>query len=77
MVERALRQFAVEPMVSPALAVKSARHYRTLRGLGIFVRRTIDMLIGTFCIEHGHALLHSDRDFDPMQRHLGLSVIHA
>lgn len=77
MVERALRRFIVEPMVSPALASKSAANYRALRALGVTVRRTIDMLIGTFCIEHGHILLHTDRDFDPMERHLGLSVMHA
>jgi predicted nucleic acid-binding protein len=39
------------------------------------VRKTIDLLIGTYCIMHRHTLLHSDRDFDPMQRHLGLKVV--
>lgn len=41
------------------------------------MRRTIDMLIGTLCIEHDHVLLHSDRDFDSIERHLDLSVMHA
>ena len=41
----------------------------------ITVRKTIDMLIGTFCIEHGYGLLHADRDYDPMERHLGLQVV--
>lgn len=76
MVERALRRFEVEAMVSPEIAIKSAGNYRTLRSRGVTVRKTIDMLIGTFCIERGHALLHSDRDFDHMERHLGLTVIH-
>jgi len=58
------------------LAVASARNYRVLRAKGITVRKTIDCLIATFCIEHGHELLHNDRDFDPFEEHLGLRVIH-
>jgi predicted nucleic acid-binding protein len=75
LVERALRRFAVEPMTSPALAARAAANCRELRGHGVTVRRTIDLLIGTFCIERGHALLHSDRDFDGMERLLGLAVV--
>ena len=59
------------------LAVAAARNYRLLRAKGITVRKTIDCLIATFCIEHGHSLLHHDRDFDPFEMHLGLHVIHA
>ena len=62
-------------MVSPALAAQAAANYRALRGQGVTVRRTMDLLIGTFCIERGHALLHSDRDFDGMERFLGLAVV--
>jgi hypothetical protein len=58
------------------LAVASARNYRLLRAKGFTVRKTIVCLIATFCIERGHALLHSDRDFDPFEAHLGLRVIH-
>jgi len=76
-VEAALRRFEVMPMVGTDIAVKSAANYRALRTLGITVRRTIDMLIGTFCIERGLPLLHADRDFDPMERHLGLVVVRA
>ena len=46
-----------------------------LRNRGITIRKTVDIIIGTFCIEHGHALLHDDRDFVPMQAHLGLKVV--
>jgi len=74
-VERALRAHRVEPMLSTVLAPKVASNYRLLRAKGINVRKTIDMIIGTFCIEGGHALLHSDRDFDPMQDHLGLRTL--
>jgi predicted nucleic acid-binding protein len=39
------------------------------------VRKTIDLLIGTSCIESGHELLHGDRDFAPMQAQLGLKTL--
>jgi predicted nucleic acid-binding protein len=74
-VEQALRVHRVEPMLSTILAPKVASNYRLLRAKGITVRKTIDMIIGTFCIERGHALLHSDRNFDPMQDHLGLRTL--
>jgi predicted nucleic acid-binding protein len=70
-----LERFAVEPMVGRDLAVAAAQNYRLLRSRGTTVRRTIDLLIGTFCIERGHLLLHNDREFDPMAAHLGLQVV--
>jgi predicted nucleic acid-binding protein len=73
--ERALRHFTVVPLLDGDLAPKAARNYRKLRGLGITVRKTADLIIGTFCIEHGHSLLHADRDFAPMQKHLGLKIV--
>lgn len=76
MVGRALRRFTVAPMVNESLAVAAAANYRALRSHGITVRKTIDVLIGTFCIAHRHALLHSDRDYDPMERYLSLTVLH-
>lgn len=57
------------------LAIKSASNYRLLRRRGITVRKTIDVLIATFCIEHHHVLLHADRDFDRMAEALGLVTI--
>jgi hypothetical protein len=54
------------------LAVQAARNFRLLRGRGVTVRKTIDTLIATRCIVDGHALLYSDRDFDPFVEHLGL-----
>ena len=74
-IEQALRQYAMVPLLGADLASRAARNYRRLRELGITVRKTADIIIGTFCIEHHHALLHDDRDFDPMQRHLGLEVV--
>lgn len=72
----ALEHFTVISLVSPELAVQSARHYRALRRLGITPRKTIDCLIATACIENGYSLLHNDSDFDGFEQHLGLVVIH-
>ena len=74
-VEREMRRFRVEAMSTPDLAVKAAANYRALRGRGFTVRKTVDLLIGTFCVERGLALLHRDRDFGPMALFLGLEVV--
>ena len=71
-IERALRRYVLVSLLTPQLASAAARNYRRLRALGVTIRKTADLIIGTFCIEHGHRLLHTDRDFEPMQRHLGL-----
>jgi predicted nucleic acid-binding protein len=73
--EADLRQFAIASLLDPDLAVRAASNYRLLRGLGITVRKTVDLIIGTFCIEQGHVLLHDDHDFDPMERYLGLKTL--
>jgi len=73
-IERELRRFEIVSLLDADLAVRAARNYRTLRALGFAVRKTVDVVIGTFCIERGHALLHDDRDFAPMEAHLGLIV---
>jgi predicted nucleic acid-binding protein len=61
-------------MLNLDLSLKSAENYRALRKKGITVRKTIDTLIATFCIERGLILLHSDKDFHPFQQHLGLQA---
>lgn len=73
-IERRLRSFPIVTMLNPDLAVEAATNYRHLRGLGITIRKLPDLIIGTYCIEHGHTLLHDDRDFEPMREHLGLMV---
>jgi predicted nucleic acid-binding protein len=67
-----LRLFALGSMLDGGLAVTAARNYRRLRELGVTIRKTSDLIIGTFCIENNHRLLHRDRDFGQMERHLGL-----
>ena len=74
-VAAALRRFDMVSMLDPDLAVIAATHYRRLRALGITVRKTIDLIIGAFCIAGGHALLTADRDFAPMAEHLGLTLV--
>ncbi len=71
-VERLLRRFQIVPMAGEAVAVRAAKNFRSLRRLGITMRKTIDLFIGTWCIENRVALLHNDRDFQPMAQHLGL-----
>jgi len=71
-VEALLRRFDIAPMVGDTNAVAAGRNFRSLRRRGITVRKTIDMLIGTWCIEHRVPLLHNDSDFRPLVRHLGL-----
>jgi len=63
------------PMLGRELALDSAANYRRLRKSGVTVRKTIDVMIGTFCIHYRLPLLHDDRDFDPMHRLLGLKVV--
>ena len=71
-VETLLRRFEIVPMAGEAIAVSAARNFRSLRRHGITIRKTIDLLIGTWCIENRRPLLHNDSDFRPMARHLGL-----
>jgi predicted nucleic acid-binding protein len=71
-VEALLRRFDIVSMVDATIAVAAARNFRILRRRGVTVRKTIDLLIGTWCIENRRPLLHNDSDFHPMAQHLGL-----
>lgn len=71
-VEQNLRQYPIVTMLDDKLAIKAAANFRFLRTLGITIRKSADLIIGTYCMEHGHMLLHNDRDFTPMVEHLGL-----
>jgi len=74
-IEERLRAFPIETMLGPDLATSAARNFRFLRGRGVTLRRSADLIIATFCIERGHALLHEDRDFDAVARHLPLRMV--
>jgi predicted nucleic acid-binding protein len=56
-------------------AIQAAKNFRVLREFGVTVRKTIDSVIATRCIESGYDLLHNDRDFDPFVKHLGLCTV--
>ena len=71
-----LGEFALFSTGGEELAIAAARNYRRIREEGLAVQKTIDCLIATFCIAHGHALLHRDRDFDAFEQILRLAVIH-
>jgi predicted nucleic acid-binding protein len=64
-------------MAGRDVAIQSAAHYRRLRRRGVTVRKTMDMLIGTYCLMHDHEILHADRDFDVLAEHLGLKVTRS
>jgi predicted nucleic acid-binding protein len=70
-----LARLEFQPMAGREIAIAAARNYRNLRMRGVTVRGTVDAIIATFCIERGHVLLHSDRDFDGFEVHLGLIVL--
>jgi len=59
------------------LAVKASENYRSLRARGITIRKTIDTLIATRCIEDGLTLLHAERDFLPFAQYLGLKMAYS
>ena len=73
--QRLLTSLAVVEIGGLELAIQAAKNYRELRRRGVTVRKTVDTLIATRCIENGYDLLHCDRDFDPFVEHLGLTVI--
>lgn len=70
-----LNRLAYQDMLGPEIALRSAKNYRKLRARGVTVRKTLDVMIATFCIRNRHVLLHSDRDFEPMTRFLGLRTL--
>ncbi len=73
---RELSEYVIFNSGGEDLAVASAQNYRYLRSRGLTIRTSVDCLIATFCINNGHSLLHRDRDFEPFETYLGLSVIH-
>lgn len=70
-----LTSLAVVELGGTNIAIQAARNFRALRRLGVTVRKTIDTIIATRCIESGFDLLHDDRDFDVFAQHLGLRVV--
>jgi len=67
-----LTSLTVFNMLDSNIAIKSADNFRALRKKGITVRKTVDSIIATFCIQNKLSLLHSDKDFKPFHKHLRL-----
>lgn len=74
-VRKTLETLMFVTLGGPDVAVLAAKNFRRLRARGITVRKTIDTVIATRCIFDGLELLHSDHDFDPFERHLGLRCV--
>jgi predicted nucleic acid-binding protein len=72
--KKLLTSLPIIELVGENIAIQAAKNFRTLRSLGITVRKTIDTLIATSCIEKGLILLYSDKVFDPFVEHLGLQT---
>lgn len=69
-----LLSFTLKNITGQKIALLAADNYRKLRTRGVTVRKTIDVLIASFCIQNDHELLHSDKDFDVIEKHLSLRV---
>jgi predicted nucleic acid-binding protein len=74
-VRRLLGRLELIALSGEDVVVEAAKNYRKLRRLGATVRGTIDVVLATRCIVSGHQLLHSDRDFDAFENHLGLRCV--
>lgn len=70
-------ELTVFEMLGKDLAIKSAENFRKLRKQGITIRKTADVIIATYCIEHGLPLLFSDKDFQPFVQHLKLAEVRG
>ena len=55
-------------------ALLAAALYRRLRQTGRTVRSPIDVLLASYCITHGHTLLHRDADFGSLKALGGLDT---
>lgn len=67
--------FVLFEMLGEKNAIRTAENYRALRKQGITIRKTIDCVIATFCIENKHSLLFQDKDFNPFIEKLGLKIV--
>jgi predicted nucleic acid-binding protein len=74
-VRRLLARLDLVVLGGEDVMIEAAKNYRKLRNLGVTVRGTIDVVLATRCIVSGHQLLHSDRDFDAFEQHLGLRCV--
>ena len=67
-------ELTVFDLLGKDMAIKSADNFRSLRKRGITIRKTVDIIIASFCIEMKIPLLFTDKDFKPFIKHLGLTT---
>ncbi|MBU2584519.1 MAG: PIN domain nuclease [Bacteroidetes bacterium] len=72
--KKVMQSFPCFNICNKEIAIRSAENFRFLRAKGKTVRNTVDLIIGTFCIENAIELLHNDKDFEPMEQYLGLKI---
>lgn len=77
LVKKTLEAFDHIDLAGYELAVRASENDRALRVKGVTIRKTIDTLIATRCIEDDLTLLHADRDFHPFTAYLGLKVAYS
>lgn len=75
LLERSMQRHPVVSLLEGDLPARAAAHYRSLTGRGITVRKTVDLIIATYCLERDHVLLHQDRDYSHFATYLGLRVL--
>ena len=73
--ERRFHAYGITSMLDPTIAIAAASNFRKLRAIGITIRSSVDLIIGTYCMMRDHQLLHDDRDFDALEHHFGLRVL--
>lgn len=70
--KKLLTSLMVYDLLGLDMAMKSAENFRFLRSKGVTIRKTVDVIIATFCVEMDLPLLHADKDFVPFKTHLNL-----
>jgi predicted nucleic acid-binding protein len=77
LVKKTFDAFSQVDLAGYDLALRASENYRVLRARGVTIRKTIDTIIATRCIDDGLTLLHADRDFHPFAAHLGLKQAYS
>ena len=73
--KKLMMTLSIFEMLGTDMAIQSADNFRILRKRGITVRKTADVIIASYCIEHNYSLLFADKDFLPFVAHLGLKAV--
>jgi predicted nucleic acid-binding protein len=75
--KKLMATFSIAAIGGAQMALDAAANYRSLRSVGVTIRNFVDVWIATFCITHDLPFIHNDRDYDPLEQHRGLLVLHT